>query len=278
MKQEQDRDILLGQEYVDDRHLDVRYRTHQLYTVDPVDFGRWTLEQLPWQGHERVLDIGCGPGDLIRQMGLEHAGWGLLAGLDFSPGMIAKAVARVDGQAIVYLVGDAQTLPFPGGSFDVAMARHMLYHVPDIPQAIAKAARVLRPGGQFLTTTNSAYTMPEYEDLRRRAARRFPVLSQPELTTERFSLENAESFLGRFFERVESHILRGTLRFPAAEPLVDYFASSRAMIMNPDHTDAEWQAVLAFVRAEVEKVIARQGHFDVTKITGAVVGVKGDAG
>lgn len=43
------------------------------------------------------------------------------------------------------------------------MARHMLYHVPDIPQAIAEAARVLRPGGRFLTTTNSAYAMPEFD-------------------------------------------------------------------------------------------------------------------
>jgi len=278
MQKEQERDILLGQAYADDRHLDVRYRTHQLYTVDPVDFGRWTLEQLRWHGNERVLDIGCGPGDLIRRMGQEHKGWGLLAGLDFSPGMIAKAVASTESPAVAYLAGEAQALPFPDRFFDVAMARHMLYHVPDIDQAIAEAARVLRPGGVFLVTTNSAHTMPEYEDLRREAARRFSALSQPELTTERFSLENAEAFLNRCFERVESRILRGTLRFPAAEPLVDYFASSRALTMAPDHTEDDWQAVLAFVRAEAEKAIARQGHLDVTKITGAIVGVRGDSG
>jgi hypothetical protein len=57
---------------------------------------------------------------------------------------------------------------------------------------------------------------------------------------------------------------------------VDYFASARALSMPPDHTEAQWQAVLDFVRAEAEAIIAQQGHFDVTKITGAVVGVKGD--
>ena len=46
--------------------------------------------------------------------------------------------------------------------------------------------------------------------------------------------------------------------------------------MPPEHTDAEWQAVLDFVQAEAEAVIDRQGRLDVTKVTGAVVGVKGD--
>ena len=74
---------------------------------------------------------------------------------------------------------------------------------------------------------------------------------------------------------METHILPGTLRFPTAQPFVDYFASSRALAMRPGHTEAEWQAVLDFVRGEVEAVIAREGHFDVTKTTGAIVGVKG---
>ena len=49
-----DQKRLSEEAYADDSHLDVRYRTHQLYTVEPVDFGRWTLERLAWQGDERV--------------------------------------------------------------------------------------------------------------------------------------------------------------------------------------------------------------------------------
>jgi len=51
--------ILREQAYADGTHLNVRRRTHQLYTVDPVDFGQWTLEQIPWRGDERILDVGC---------------------------------------------------------------------------------------------------------------------------------------------------------------------------------------------------------------------------
>jgi SAM-dependent methyltransferase len=267
----QDPKVLREQAYADDVRLDVRRRTHQLYTLDPVDFGRWTLERLPWRGDERVLDVGSGPGDLLCQMARQHTGWGVLVGFDFSAGMVTQAAGLAH-----FFVGDAQAMPFPDGAFDVVMARHMLYHVPDIDRAVSEAARILRPGGHLLTTTNSAHTMPEYFALRQRAADRFPGMTEPETITSAFALENGPAFLEPYFAQVEVHTLPGTLRFPTAQPLMDYFASSRALIMSPDHTDAEWQAVLDFVRAEAEQVVAREGHFDVTKISGAIVGVKRD--
>jgi SAM-dependent methyltransferase len=270
-----DQKLLREEAYVDDSHLDVRYRTHQLYTVDPVDFGRWTLERLPWRGGKRVLDVGCGPGDLLCEMARQHQGWQVLVGLDASPGMIAKAAWSARGLPAYFFVGDAQALSFPDGSFDVVMARHMLYHVPDIDRAVAEAARVLRPGGHFLAVTNSANTMPEYWELRQRAKACFPNAVLPQKCPDRFSVENAGLFLSPHFENLETHTLTGTLRFPTAQPLVDYFASSRALTMQPGHTDADWQAVLDFVHSEVETVIAREGRFDVTKVAGAVVGVKG---
>jgi SAM-dependent methyltransferase len=255
-------------------HLDVRYRTHQLYTLDPVDFGRWTLERLEWQGDERVVDVGCGPGDLLRQMARGRPDWWELVGFDLSAGMVAQATERTQGQEVRFLVADAQSLPFPDETFDVVMARHMLYHVPDIDRAVSEAARVLRPHGRILVTTNSAHTMPEYQDLIQGAARRFPGMEQRERVTDRFSLENAPDFLKPCFGAVQAHILHGTLRFPSAQPLLEYFASHRSMTMRDGHTDGEWQAVLGFVRTEVESVIACAGHFDVSKTTGALVGVR----
>jgi SAM-dependent methyltransferase len=274
MEQGQDPVVLREQEYVDDRHLDVRRQTHVLYTVDPVDFGRWTLDRLDWRGDERVLDAGCGPGEMLCAMARQYDGWGALVGFDFSPGMIAEARAQAAGLPVHVFVADAQAVPLPDATFDVVMARHMLYHVPEVDRALAETARLLRPGGHFLATTNSAATMPEYTALRQRAAERFPSMAAAEMITERFSLESAPGHLAPHFGGAETHVLRGTLRFPAAQPLVDYFASARAMTMAPAHTEEEWQAVLAFVRAEAEAVIARHGHFDVTKITGAVVGLK----
>ncbi|MGD8623115.1 MAG: class I SAM-dependent methyltransferase [Anaerolineae bacterium] len=274
MKQSHDPEILRGQEYADDSHLDIRRRTHQRYTVDPVDFGRWTLEHLTWQGNERILDVGCGPGDLIRALARRHAGWRALVGLDFSPGMIAQALSNTAPLPARFLVADAQALPLPTAAFDVVMARHMLYHVPDIDRALGECARVLAPGGRFLATTNSANTMPQYHDLRRRAAARFPAMVELGMITGRFSLENAPALLKNHFDRVEVHLLHGTLRFPTARPFVDYFASTRAMTMRPGHSQEEWLAILDFMRAGAQAAIDRHGHFDVTKITGAITGLK----
>lgn len=270
----QDPAILREQAYADGSHLDVRRRTHQLYTVEPVDFGRWTLERIRWRGDERVLDVGCGPGDLLGEMARRHQGWGLLAGFDFSTGMAVQAAVATRGLAVHILTGDAQTLPFADACFDVVMARHMLYHVPDIEGAVAEAARVLCPGGTFLVTTNGADSMHEYRTLRNQAATHFASIARPEFSTERFCLENGASFLKPYFEPVVTSTLNGTLRFPAAQPLVDYFASSRSLTMHPGHSEAEWLAVLEFVRAEAQAVIDEQGWFDVTKVAGAIAGRK----
>jgi hypothetical protein len=123
---------------------------------------------------------------------------------------------------------------------------------------------------------NGANTMPEYLALWDKTAARFPFIGRPDNPTRRFCLENAPAFLEPHFTRTEVYTLPGMLRFPTAQPFIDYFASSRALSMPPGHTEAQWQAVLDFVRAEAEAIIAQQGHFDVTKITGAVIGVKGD--
>ena len=268
--------------YADDSCLNVRYRTHALYTVDPVDFGQWTLERLTWCGSERVLDVGCGPGDLLREMARRRPGWGALVGFDLSPGMAHRAAELAEGlppglsdrDLVCFFVGDAQALPFPEACFDVVMARHVLPYVGDIGRAVAEAARVLRPGGTFVATTNGAGTMPEYRAYWERAVTCFPGLINIEPITNRFSLEGGPVFLASHFDRVETHTLRGTLRFPTAQPFMDYVASTRADTMRPEHTDAQWQVILDLIRADAGAHIARHGHLDVTKIAGALVAVK----
>jgi SAM-dependent methyltransferase len=268
------RAVLQAQAYADDKQLDVRYRTHQLYTINPVDFGRWTLERIVWRGNESVLDMGCARGDLLREMAHRSPGWRRLVGFDLSPGMVVQAQSMANDLAIHLFVGDAQSLSVPDASFDVVMARHMLYHVPDIHRAVSEAARALRPGGKFLVTTNSAHTMPELRAMREQAMARFPAMVSTPLLDKRYSLENGTSYLKPYFAGLEVHCLPGTLRFPSAEPFVAYFASMRALVMQADHTQGEWQAVLEFVRSRAKAIVVKEGFLDVTKVTGAIVAFK----
>ncbi|ARQ10622.1 SAM-dependent methyltransferase protein [Rhizobium etli] len=113
---------------------------------------------------DRVLDIGCGPAwfwaataDLLpKNLHLTLA--------DLSSGMVDEAVARCGALPFGSVRGcraDAAALPFEDGAFDLVIAMHMLYHLPDPATGIAAMARVLKPGGSLAVTTNGIGNMRE---------------------------------------------------------------------------------------------------------------------
>ena len=117
----------------------------------------WVADQLEWPPGGDVLEVGCGSGLL----------WANIAPLlpelrltltDISEGMLDAATAAVAPFANVDLVeartADAQELPFEDDSFDVVVANHMLYHVPDRPRALDELARILRTDGVLMAATN----------------------------------------------------------------------------------------------------------------------------
>ena len=100
-----------------------------------------------------ALDIATGTGDLAfalsRQPGVTRA-----VGVDLLPPMIARAQAKRQAKPaapVSFLVGDALALPFPDHSFACATAGFSLRNMPDLPQALAEMARILRPGGRLVT-------------------------------------------------------------------------------------------------------------------------------
>jgi demethylmenaquinone methyltransferase/2-methoxy-6-polyprenyl-1,4-benzoquinol methylase/phosphoethanolamine N-methyltransferase len=96
---------------------------------------------------ERVLDVGCGTGDLTL-LAQERAGsTGQVCGLDPSPEMIEVARGKAVRQraAVDFRVGVIERLPYPDGSFDVVLSSLMMHHLPaDLkPIALAEIRRVL---------------------------------------------------------------------------------------------------------------------------------------
>src|SRR5580704_14840772 len=92
----------------------------------------------------RILDVGCGAGFLANHLGaLGHD----VTGLDASDDALAVAARHDPRHTVRYQKGDALELPFEDASFDVVCAMDFLEHVEDPEQAIAEAARVLKPSG-----------------------------------------------------------------------------------------------------------------------------------
>jgi ubiquinone/menaquinone biosynthesis C-methylase UbiE len=128
----------------DAQRIDKQYAAPSL-----VEQRRRTLEALALLPGESVLDIGCGPGYLTREMGEQVAPAGRAIGIDTSQPMLDVAVARCkDRPNVEFRHADATALPFEDASMDVVAVVQVYLFVPDLARAFAELARVLRPGGR----------------------------------------------------------------------------------------------------------------------------------
>jgi SAM-dependent methyltransferase len=95
---------------------------------------------------DRVLDAGTAAGNTAAALAPLVAE---VVGLDLTPAMAPVFAANTAGAGRVrFEVGDVEALPFPDGSFDLAVTRRAFHHVPDPARAAREMARVLRPGGR----------------------------------------------------------------------------------------------------------------------------------
>ncbi len=114
---------------------------------------RTALDMLDPQADERLLDIGTGTGEVLRQLLDRDKPPHVAVGVDASAGMLAHAPKLPPEWAI--REGDARELPFDDDGFDIAVAAYILHVLPaaDVPTALAELARVLRPGGRAAIVT-----------------------------------------------------------------------------------------------------------------------------
>ncbi|MEV1287542.1 methyltransferase domain-containing protein [Micromonospora sp. NPDC049679] len=102
---------------------------------------------LPLPG-QRVLDAGCGAGEVARQLAALVAPTGEVVAADFSAATVAIAALRHDGSRVRYVVGDMTALGFPDRTFDRVRSERVLQHLDDPDSAVAELVRITRPGGR----------------------------------------------------------------------------------------------------------------------------------
>ncbi|BCB73875.1 hypothetical protein GCM10022251_13000 [Phytohabitans flavus] len=97
---------------------------------------------------QRVLDAGCGLGEVARDLAAAVAPGGEAVGVDASAVAIATATERAGDVPVTYAVGDLLSLDFQDQTFDGVRAERVLQHIGEPDAAVAELVRVTRSGGR----------------------------------------------------------------------------------------------------------------------------------
>lgn len=259
----------LQKQYATAQNLNTRAAVHALFSTNRQGWGKWVFEQYCLRPGMSVLELGCGSASMWAGRAGELRGVKLLLS-DFSQGMLQTARENTRGlPGVSYEQIDAQDIPYPDASFDMAIANHMLYHVPDLGKALGEIFRTLKPGGRLCATTLGEKNMPELIELLRQFD---PAIDfAQEGITDAFGLESGEARLRRHFDHVEVRRYEDSLHVTRAQPLVDYVLSSQGIGNVNDVVTGEKAARFA---RYIEDIIERDGAIDITKDAGMLLAQK----
>ncbi len=259
MNQYHDQTYLLNSQYKDATNLSARVRLHERFSVNKYGWHHWVFDHFELDAGSNVLEVGCGPGLLwLSNRHRIPASWQITL-TDFSPGMLQVARERLGEERFNYEVADAQALPFTDAHFDAVIANHMLYHVPDLPRALAEIRRVLKVGGRFYASTIGRGHMHELDEL---IWKRWPDSPWKGLgKSAPFILENGQEALAPFFAQITKHIYKDALEVTEAELLAEYVFSGRlGSLLSSQYREA----FIALLRQE----LAERGTIHITNASG----------
>ena len=208
------------EQYSTSDKLNIRISLHSKYSTNKQGFGNWVFSNYRISEGMKVLELGCGTGDMWRGNGDTVKRCGELVLSDFSEGMLETAKENLrDFPEITYRCIDIQDIPYPDKSFDVVIANMMLYHVPDLAKGLSEVARVLKDSGTFYCATYGENGMMEKVEL---MFEDFPDSGTRNYT---FTLQNGQGTLEKHFREVLKLQYEEALEVTDIEDMIDYIYS-----------------------------------------------------
>ncbi|MBW5446427.1 methyltransferase domain-containing protein [Cohnella sp. CFH 77786] len=213
------------EQYRTANRLQTRIELYDQCGVNEQGWHRWFFEQLESSPNLKVLELGCGDGTLwAKNANRIPESWKITLS-DLSPGMLEEARTHLRDATgcIRFMIADVQSIPFHDEEFDMVIANHMLYHVPDIPRALSEIYRVMKPNAYFYASAMSRAHLREIEEI----AQAFdPEIKVLDPIMERFELDHGHELLAKEFTdvktvRYEDHLIVNDVRL-----LINYMTST----------------------------------------------------
>jgi len=260
-----DQDYLRNEQYKDASNLNARIRIHIEFSTNKYGWFRWVFDQYDLPSQARILELGCGPGDLwLDNIDRIPEDWEINLS-DFSPGMLNQAWEKLVYQShpFTFEIIDAQSIPYETDHFDAVIANHFIYHVPDRPKALSEIRRVLKPGGRFYATTVGRNHMQGLPEL----VARFDPGKVEFMRSEDipFILENGTDQLKAFFSNVQMRRYADELRVTDVDVLVDYALSGMRLGLDESRRDE-------FSHFIEQEMAANEGVIHIKKDSGIFLG------
>ncbi|MFE9440268.1 class I SAM-dependent methyltransferase [Streptomyces sp. NPDC006602] len=213
-------------------------------------------------GARRLLDVACGTGIVTRRLAAARPAL-RVTGADLAYGMARIAAGRLPGAIVL---ADSRRLPFPDGTFDAVTSvwlLHLLDGPGDVRSVVAECARVLRPGGVYVTTADKAAAHDVDSDIDAVLAPRprRPAQDAAETITS-YAVDCGLDFAaragfpglgqGRSPRSTIADLRRGWFtRLPPGDPLAERFAARLAALPDQDRPRPDPVfTVLAFRKAD----------------------------
>jgi len=253
------------EQYKDDNNLAVRIKLHAKHSTNKQGLIPWLFEKYEFSEGHRVLELGCGNGEQwqnrIHQLPLDC----ILVLSDFSEGMVKNVWERYSNHKNLLVQNiDIQKIPFPENSFDVVIANHMLYHIPDLQKAISEVKRVLKSGGKFYAATNGNGGMRPYLH---NAFKQINPESNFFTKNFSFNMQNGSEILSDYFGDVQVFDFEDSLSITETQDLIDWLKSTLS-IANYSEND------LNGLYDYFEGIRQREGAINIPKEAGLFISTK----
>jgi len=247
------------------------------YSVNQNDIRETALDGLDLSETELVLDLGCAYGFFTEKLAGRLKAHASITGID----VIDKANSRLFLSAVrsmgyrgEFLAGSADCIEdMAPESFDLVVASYSLYFFPHL---IGHIARILRPGGVFITITHTESSLQEVTGLISDSMRALGLEVPEEFAIGRllkvFSLENGEEQLQPYFGRIEKILFKNDLSFPREhiDDCIDYLSKKRALLFKElfEAGQRKGEEVMSVIYGTVRERAREGGAVVITKDDG----------